>query len=74
MTDLDWRLLAVLDEVDPVQAGYLLVVLSELKVAQHNNFVSERRWWEFHQDGKLPRMTEERFSGEPFVGEFPWKH
>lgn len=73
MTDLDWELLAALDEADPVAAGLIIAELAEFKYDYHCKNAYDRVWWEWHTDGRTPRMTEELRPDEPFVGEFPWK-
>lgn len=69
MTELDWELLAVLEEVDPFQAAYIIWELAEIKQAMHAQWVDDRWWWEFHNPTKVRGGLAAPLTGEPFVGD-----
>lgn len=68
MTDLDWELLAVLNEVDPLQADYLIWQLAEWKQELHSCWVEDRLIWEHFNPHRIREGFAAPLSDEPFVG------
>lgn len=70
LTDRGWERLAQMGEYAPLTASVIISELARLKVEQHQRWVIERRLWE--DVNSMTGIYRPLFSGEPFLGEFPW--
>lgn len=70
MTVLDWELLAVLEEADPLLFEELVRNLAFRKQTTHMQWVGRRREWE--EDNPPGNVLENPREDEPFAGPFPW--